>query len=126
MPYKIKIHNTTNTVTTNLRAIFTFALGFEVEEMDGQLGILVYPHIAHGVANIFDPRFRREFENRLPENGFGDLKKAKDFLIWLLESTSNCPDEIVHVLEHKEKAKKNNGQEVQTQQHAGGSTAWMD
>lgn len=110
MPYRVTIGEYPDIkCTTNLGAMFKYALGFNIEELDGEFAVLAFPKLAEALVNVLDPRLRHEFDKLLPENGFGTLDDARTFLTHITRACSDCPDSMIDFLEFTEKPKRTKG-----------------
>ena len=128
MPYVVSIGTTDFNknkkieVTTNLDRMLKLALGFPLEELNGQRGHLAYPVLAKAVGRMFDPALEPEFDKLLPENNYGTHDQAKEFLLTLFVRVSDRWEQLI-VVDIVEKVKTQQQQQISHhhQSYGGGS-----
>lgn len=97
MPYTVRIAGESTKVTTNLGAMFKFALGKELVALDNLTGAQAYHDLWPAVAMIYRPDDIETLKGMEPKNGHGTVKLARHFLVDLLELCSDNPTEILSV-----------------------------
>lgn len=78
-------------MTSNVAPMWTEALGFYLLDMEGWEGSKCIPHLERGIAKMADPETRHEYTAMNPENGWGSVETAEQYLKDVLAACREAP-----------------------------------
>lgn len=84
-------------MTSNVSPMWTKALGFPLADMHGWSGSKAIPHLEQALKNIKDPQTRHEYVAMNPENGWGSVGSAEDYLSALLVACGKHSNATIYI-----------------------------
>ena len=77
--------------TSNVAGMWYQALGYSLRDIHGKTGLEIRSDIVRAIDNIQNPDTRHEYRAMNPENGWGTVKGAQEYLQKILEACDKHP-----------------------------------